>query len=112
MNAAEKDYQDLIKDIPDVTPGKMFTVLCIKTPNGKAAAMFWQDHIVVKLNEEDRAEALMLKGAQLFDPMKGRPMKEWVQIPFSSNDKWKKYLLISAEGVAALKRKATKKKDC
>jgi TfoX/Sxy family transcriptional regulator of competence genes len=36
--------------------------------------------LFVRLSEEDRAK-LLSEGAQLFDPMGGRPMKEYVVLP-------------------------------
>ena len=43
----------------------------MKTPNGKSAAMFWKNNIVVKLNGNNLQEALSLDGTQAFEPMKG-----------------------------------------
>jgi hypothetical protein len=34
-----------------------------------------------KRRGKERAHALLLPGAQLFEPMAGRPMREWVQLP-------------------------------
>ena len=89
MAKAEKLFHDIAKEIPKATEGKMFGALCFKAPNGKSAAMFWKDHIVVKLEVKNVKNVLKLKGTQLFDPMGGRPMKEWVQIPFSHSKEWK-----------------------
>ncbi|XZF15513.1 hypothetical protein ACTHGU_05210 [Chitinophagaceae bacterium MMS25-I14] len=89
MSAAVTLFNKIAADIPDAKPGKMFGAECIKLTNGKAVAMFWRDHIVVKLNAADKEKALQLKGAKLFDPMDGRPMKEWVQVPFSYADQWR-----------------------
>ena len=102
MSLAEDYFRQLTHEIPDVKEGKMFGALCMKTPNGKAAAMFWKDAIVVKLPGDAFREALSLDGSQLFEPMEGRPMKEWVQIPFEYRDLWKKFALTSAE-IAKLK---------
>ena len=45
-------------------------------------------------------DALKLKGAKLFDPSgKKRPMKEWVQVPFTHNTHWKKFAAAGAEYV-------------
>src|SRR5207253_506889 len=103
-------FTELTQEVPDVKPGKMFGALCMKTPNGKSAAMFWKDNIVVKLDEDNLQEALSLEGTKLFEPMEGKPMKEWVQIPFHHKDKWKRFALISAEGVRKLKPKVPVKK--
>lgn len=110
MTKAELFFTELTKEIPDVKPGKMFGALCMKTPNGKSAAMFWKDNIVVKLQGDSLKEALSLDGTNLFEPMEGKPMKEWVQIPFHYKDQWKKFALLSAESVKAVKKTATKKK--
>ena len=67
----------------------MFGALCMKTANGKSAAMFWKDNIVEKLTGESLNDAMSLVGSKLFEPMEGRPMKEWVQISFAYKDKWK-----------------------
>ena len=88
----------------------MFGGLCMKTPNGKSAAMFCKENIVVKLTGESLQDAMSLGGSKLFEPMEGRPMKEWVQIPFSYKDKWKKFALLSAATVKELKKKVAKKK--
>lgn len=58
--------------------------------------------MVFKLPDEARKEALSLDGAQLFDPSgKGRPMKEWVQVPFHYQDKWKRFAKEALAFVAA-----------
>lgn len=44
------------------------------------------------------AEALSYDGAQLFDPsVKGRAMKEWVQVPYDYVDKWAVFSAAAAE---------------
>jgi hypothetical protein len=37
--------------------------------------------MIFKLTGDDHARALSLQGAHLFEPMAGRPMKAWVQVP-------------------------------
>ena len=51
--------------------------------NGNMFAGTFQEAIVVRLAEDDRAALLKLKGAAPFEPMKGRPMKEYVVVPAS-----------------------------
>jgi len=48
--------------------------------NGNMFAGTFQDTIVVRLTETDRAALLKVKGAAPFEPM-GHPMKEYVVIP-------------------------------
>lgn len=110
MSDAEEFFNGLADKIPGVKPGKMFGASCLKMPNGKSAAMFWKDHIVVKLSGAERTKALSLEGARLFEPMEGRPMKEWVQIPFSFKNKWKDLAEKSAKAVGATEKKPAKKK--
>ncbi|MBS4057244.1 MAG: hypothetical protein KGZ82_08010 [Bacteroidales bacterium] len=110
MTQAEAFFMELMTEVPDVVPGKMFGALCMKTPNGKSPAMFWKDNLVVKLQGELHAEALCLDGSCLFDPMEGRPMKEWVQIPFDYKDRWREFVLSAAENVARIEKKPAKKK--
>ena len=110
MTKAEEFFILLTSEIPAVNNGKMFGALCMKTPNGKSAAMFWKDNIVVKLPRESLQEALRLEGTKHFEPMKGKPMKEWVQIPFAHKDKWKEYANISVASVLSLEKKAPVKK--
>jgi hypothetical protein len=110
MTKAEAFFNELTEQIPNAKAGKMFGALCMKMPNGKSAAMFWKDNIVVKLAGESMQEAMSLDGAQLFEPMEGRPMKDWVQIPFDYKNKWKHFAEISAQSVETIQKKPPKKK--
>ena len=72
----------------DVVQGKMFGMECIKV-NGKAFAGLHHGEMVFKLTGEAHKKALGLPGAALFDPAHmGRPMKEWVQVPFEQSEIW------------------------
>ena len=64
--------------------------------NGKALGGPWQDDMVFKLKEDDVVEALKLSGAKLFDPMGGRPMKQWVQLGPVHQDKWQHFAELAA----------------
>jgi hypothetical protein len=48
--------------------------------NGNMFAGLHQESVVVRLSEPERAEALSV-GASLFEPMPGRPMREYVVVP-------------------------------
>ena len=93
MTKAEELFHKITVELPDAKEGKMFGALCIKAPNGKAAAIFWKDNMIFKLEGQAKEEALNLEGAHigthLYDP--DRPMKEWVQIPFTHSAQWKGY---------------------
>ena len=91
MDAQER-YDELAGDLAarhgEVELGKMFGMPCVKA-NGKAVAGLYQGEMVFKLPDPAaREEALALEGAHLFDPMGGRPMKEWVQVPAAHAARW------------------------
>jgi TfoX/Sxy family transcriptional regulator of competence genes len=66
---------------PSVTRRPMFGYASAFV-NGNMFAGTFQDSIVVRLAETDRATLLKLKGAAPFEPM-GHPMKEYVVVPAS-----------------------------
>jgi len=49
--------------------------------NGNMLACVFQDRIMVRLSENDRAEAISSLGAKQFQPSPGRAMKEYVELP-------------------------------
>jgi hypothetical protein len=85
-------YDDVVAQLAEegAVPGKMFGMPCIKL-GGKAIACVAEDAMVFKLRGEDRERALAIQGAHLFDPMGGRPMKEWVEIPVAASERWPEF---------------------
>jgi hypothetical protein len=82
---------DLAAQNDGVELGKMFGMPTIKR-GGKATSGFWHGSMVFKLTDEaKRDEALALDGAERFDPMGGRPMREWVVVPASHADEWPRF---------------------
>lgn len=72
----------------EVAAGQMFGKRCLKH-DGKAFAAYHQEAMAFKLAPEAHARAIALSGARLWDPSgKGRPMKEWVQVPFDHASAW------------------------
>lgn len=56
---------------------------------GKAFAGLFGDAMVFKLAGHAHGEARGLPGATLFDPSgRGRPMKDWVQVPLTDAAEW------------------------
>jgi TfoX/Sxy family transcriptional regulator of competence genes len=49
--------------------------------NGNMLASIFQDRVMVRLSEAERAEAIARAGAKPFEPSPGRPMKEYVELP-------------------------------
>ena len=72
----------------DVQRASMFGMPSLKRRGGKAFAGLYGDDMVFKLDGEAHAQALALDGAHLFEPMAGRPMKAWVQVPPVHEVRW------------------------
>ncbi len=99
MNKEEELYHKIGANLPGAEESQMFGKPCFKI-NTKAFICFFKDCIVCKLSGDDHKKAIALEGAVLFDPSgKQRPMKEWVQVPYTHNAKWKKLALAAFEYV-------------
>lgn len=85
--------------IKGAVQGQLFGKPCFKI-DGKAFMCFFQDCMVFKLAASYTEKALSLSGAKLFDPSgKGRPMKQWVQIPFTHKEQWEKFAIAAANHI-------------
>jgi TfoX/Sxy family transcriptional regulator of competence genes len=51
--------------------------------NGNLFMSLFEDRMVLRLPDGPRAELLAMEGADTFEPMAGRPMKEYVLVPAS-----------------------------
>ena len=93
MSASQKTFEKLIEETEHAELSQMFGKPCGKL-NKKAFIAFFQDEVVFKLGKENIEEwILTAKGSKNFDPSgKGRPMKDWLQVP-SKNKKYFKELL-------------------
>ena len=82
----------------------MFGKPCFKVA-GKAFVCLFGNEMVFKLPAAARTLAMTQEGARLFDPSgKGRPMKEWVQLPYAYKDQWSALAVQSANYVGAVGR--------
>ncbi len=98
MNAVQS-YEAIGQAMPGAIAGQLFGKPCFKI-NGKAFICFFREEMVFKLNGVQHRSALSLEGSSLFDPSgKGRPMKEWVQVPFQHHDQWAEYALAALDYV-------------
>jgi hypothetical protein len=70
-----------------VVVSRMFGMPSLQA-NGTAIAGLWGDALVVKLPPASVQAAMELQGVGLFDPMGGRPMKEWVVVPRTHARRW------------------------
>ena len=85
---------DLVARNDDVELAKMMGMPCVKRA-GKMVAGFAASSgaMVFKLEDPDQRDAaLALEGAELFDPGgRGRPFKEWVEVPVAHADRWPEF---------------------
>lgn len=79
--------EELAKEL-DIVGTSMFGMPSVKRRDGKAFAGLYGDDMVFKLEGDAHAKALALDGAHPFEPMAGRPMKAWVQVPPTHETQW------------------------
>ena len=80
--------------------------------NGNMFAGLFGNDLFLRLSDENRQELLSKKGALLLEPMKGKPMKEYVVIPQSwknQPDTIRLWLSRSLDWTSKLPPKKTKK---
>lgn len=100
MTEEESSYVAIGEAIEGGIKSQMFGKPCFKLPNKKAFISFFQNEMVFKLTGTAHQKALSLDGAHLFDPSgKGRPMKEWVQVPVDYKEHWTEFAEEAAEYV-------------
>ena len=110
MTKEEKFFNELGEAIKGAEISKMFGAPALKV-KGKAFGCYYEGCIVLKLTGDDHAKALELSDAMLFDPGKmGRPMKEWVVIPFRHQKEWKMLAQAAFDYVNAIAPAVKKKK--
>jgi TfoX/Sxy family transcriptional regulator of competence genes len=81
--------------------------------NGNMFMGLHQDNMVLRLPDTQRAAFLKLNGAGQFEPMPGRPMKEYVTVPpalLKTPKKLEPWVAKALKYGASLKPKAPKKK--
>ncbi len=73
-------FRSLLPDDPRVTVRPMFGNVS-EFVNGNMFFGVFRNDLFVRLSDVHREELLKKKGASLLEPMKGKPMKEYVLIP-------------------------------
>ncbi|MGH2521985.1 MAG: TfoX/Sxy family protein [Anaerolineales bacterium] len=74
-------FDKAIQALPDVQPRKMFGYPCAFT-RGQMFAGLHQESMILRLEENDRTRFLgQAAGVRMFEPMPGRPMREYVVVP-------------------------------
>lgn len=105
-------FNQAITPLPGVTPRKMFGCPCAFI-NGNMFAGVFEDSLFVRLSVADRI-ALAQYGARPFEPLPGRPMREYVVVPpgtLKSKRRLNEWLEKSFAFAAALPAKTRKKKS-
>jgi TfoX/Sxy family transcriptional regulator of competence genes len=78
--ASKAFFESLVPDSPGVQSRPMFGNRAAFV-NGNMFLALFGSQVAVRLSDEDRAELLRQKSASSFEPMPGRPMKEYVVLP-------------------------------
>ncbi len=107
---AVKAFEAATTDLPGAEPRKMFGYSCVFA-KGSMFAGLHEAGMVLRLSEEERAEFLRLKGAEQFEPMPGRVMREYVVVPkvlLNSPDRLREWVEKSLGYVSSLPPKAKK----
>lgn len=73
-------FRSVLPDDPRVTVRPMFGNISGFVNGNMFMGLFGND-LFVRVSDQDREELLKEKGASLLEPMKGKPMKEYVVIP-------------------------------
>ncbi len=97
MSKPEDLFHALAETMPGVKASSMFGKPCLKSGT-KAFACFFEGEMAFKLGGSAHADALSTSGARLFDPSrKGRPMKQWVQIPAAHSGTWEHFAALACK---------------
>jgi TfoX/Sxy family transcriptional regulator of competence genes len=108
--AVIEQFSRAIADLQNVESRKMFGYPAIFL-NGNMLAGLFQDKMIVRLSEEDRETLAGIPGAAQFEPMPGRPMREYMVLPASivnAPAKSKEWLERASSFVATLQPKQAK----
>ena len=70
----------VVESLPEVQTRKMFGYPAAFV-HGQMFASLFQSSMILRLSEADRAAFLRDHGARLFEPMPGRPMREYAAVP-------------------------------
>ena len=73
-------FDAAVRPLPGAEVRKMFGYPCAFV-NGQMFAGLHQENMIVRLPPEDRSRLLAEPGATIFEPMSGRPMREYVVLP-------------------------------
>ena len=104
-------FKSILPDDPSITVRPMFGNLAAFV-NGNMFSGLYGDSLFVRLSGEGRTDLLKVKGASVFEPMKGWQMKDYVCVPKEWLEKpalIKPWVSRSVEWSSALPQKKKKK---
>jgi TfoX/Sxy family transcriptional regulator of competence genes len=105
-------FDEVVPREPSVERRSMFGYPSAFT-NGHMFCGLFQDRFILRLPEAERTKFLKQAGAAVFEPMPGRPMKEYVVVPpnvVSSDSSLERWLGKALGYVSSLPSKAPKRK--
>jgi TfoX/Sxy family transcriptional regulator of competence genes len=73
-------FENAMKDFPMMETRKMFGYPAAFI-NGQMVSGLFGDGMMMRLSEQDRAKFISEFKTKLFEPMPGRPMREYVSVP-------------------------------
>lgn len=117
-------FEEVVSRKPGIERRPMFGYPCAFL-NGHMLCGLYQDDFILRLPEAARTKFLKQAGTKLFEPMPGRPMKEYVLVPkalLGRDASFEPWLREAVDYVAAMppkqkpakkapKKKVAKKKD-
>ena len=107
-------FQQAVAGLPLVEERKMFGYPAAFT-NGQMFASLFGDAFILRLPESERADFMAQHKSKLFEPMPGRPMREYVVVPPAllksgrQMDEWLGKALAYAQSLPAKTAKAKRK---
>jgi TfoX/Sxy family transcriptional regulator of competence genes len=107
---AVKAFDVVTSGLPGAEPRKMFGYSCVFA-KGNMFAGLHEAGLVLRLPDEHRAEFLQLKGAEQFEPMPGRVMRESVVVPkmlLETPEQLQEWVAVSLAYVSSLPAKGKK----
>ena len=76
----KEQFAELISHYPEIEPRKMFGYPA-GFVNRQMTVCVFGDRLMIRLSTTDRAAFLKRPNTKLFEPMPGRPMREYVEVP-------------------------------
>ncbi len=103
-------FKSLVPNDPNVTIKPMFGNISAFVNGNMFFGLFGND-MFVRLSEKDQLELLKKKGASKLEPMKGRPMKDYIVMPNAWIDEPETIRTWIARSLASSSKLPPKKKE-